>query len=371
MHDDCAGLGATCKALPEKDGVYSSQILKDGEIEKGSAGSGNFGHDGRKGKKGGSSRGGGLRRIGAKRDSKPGTRKKAAKKFREKRKQDKTLSDVPQNLTKMSKKQRAASVDKLSKLPAKELRKRQDLNDKQIKIAFDARNTPVLDNLRVREDILREAVDKKEFGSKSKSKKSKKPTQKKDLTKMSKGELNAGFLNAKNHKERTSFAEELLKDFGDNTVAKSKKDIPKLKDRIQPASKEIADKGKNAIFRSPGGAMGLGKVLQGASGKFWNGNFGKIEEVIPVFKADLTTRAQSDAPNYQAASTPQRCANCHFFLGDPGRDWCDLFDFTADPDYHCDDWEAQRPDEIPGYVANKGDLAALTEGILTLRGGQN
>jgi hypothetical protein len=88
----------------------------------------------------------------------------------------------------------------------------------------------------------------------------------------------------------------------------------------------------------------------------------------PTQRLDIT-KAQSDAPNYQAADTPQRCANCRFFLGDPGRDWCERFDFTADQDYHCDDWEAQRPDEIPGYVANKGDLAALTEGILTLRGG--
>lgn len=73
-------------------------------------------------------------------------------------------------------------------------------------------------------------------------------------------------------------------------------------------------------------------------------------------KKSLATKAQSDAPNYEPASTPQRCANCRFFLGDPGRDWCDLFDFTADPDYVSDAWEPQRPDEIPGYVANKGVL---------------
>jgi len=73
-------------------------------------------------------------------------------------------------------------------------------------------------------------------------------------------------------------------------------------------------------------------------------------------KKSLISKAQSDAPNYQPASTPQRCANCRFFLGDPGRDWCELFDFTADPDYVSDAWEHQRPNEIPGYVANKGDL---------------
>jgi 2'-5' RNA ligase len=82
-----------------------------------------------------------------------------------------------------------------------------------------------------------------------------------------------------------------------------------------------------------------------------------------VLKEGKIIKAQSDAPNYKPASTPQRCANCRFFLGDPGRDWCDLFDFTADPDYVSDAWEPQRPDEIPGYVANKG--------VLTLRNWEN
>jgi hypothetical protein len=55
-------------------------------VLRGSAGSGNYGHDGRPGKKGGSTRGGGLRRIGAKKDTPPGDRKKAAREFRDKRK---------------------------------------------------------------------------------------------------------------------------------------------------------------------------------------------------------------------------------------------------------------------------------------------
>jgi 2'-5' RNA ligase len=105
---------------------------------------------------------------------------------------------------------------------------------------------------------------------------------------------------------------------------------------------------------------GLGAVCKGMpeKDKVYSSQILKEGEII---------KAQSDAPNYAPASTPQRCANCRFFLGDPGRDWCDLFDFTADQDYHCDAWEAQRPDEIPGYIANKGDLAALTEGVLALR----
>jgi 2'-5' RNA ligase len=35
---------------------------------------------------------------------------------------------------------------------------------------------------------------------------------------------------------------------------------------------------------------------------------------------ETVTKAQSDAPNYAPASNPQRCANCRFFAGDPGRD---------------------------------------------------
>jgi len=108
-------------------------------------------------------------------------------------------------------------------------------------------------------------------------------------------------------------------------------------------------------------ALIFGKMLEDATKK--------KKKRFKAKKADLTTKAQADAPNYAPASAPQRCVNCQFFLGDPGRDYCERFDFTTDQDYHCDDWKAQRPDEIPGYVANKGDLAALTEGILILRGG--
>lgn len=92
-----------------------------------------------------------------------------------------------------------------------------------------------------------------------------------------------------------------------------------------------------------------------------------IGTTTPSQRLDII-KAQSDAPNYAPASTPQRCENCIFFRGDPGEDYCTRFDFTADQDYICDTWEAGQPDEIPGYVANKGDLAALTEGVLKQRG---
>jgi hypothetical protein len=295
MHDDCVGLGATCKALPERDRVYSSQVLKDGEIEKGSAGSGNFGHDGRPGKKGGSTRGGGLRRIGAKKDSKPGDRKKAAKKFREKR-----------------------------KAKAKDGTRGDKSGEKKIKEAI------------------------------------------------------------KNTKEMTKFQKQARRNYDAGEGVDVGAVILGWKLGGSPFN--------NNVIVNPSGTKKV-KILSETGDRLYKIDFnGKIIEKFPAKniaqaiiienwavgregkeatrnKADLTTRAQSDAPNYQAADTPQRCANCRFFLGDPGRDWCERFDFTADQDYHCDDWEAQRPDEIPGYVANKADLAALTEGILTLRGG--
>lgn len=59
------------------------EIAKQILVLRGSAGSGNYAHTGRAGKLGGSSKGGGLRRIGAKKDTPAGDRKKAAKKFRE------------------------------------------------------------------------------------------------------------------------------------------------------------------------------------------------------------------------------------------------------------------------------------------------
>lgn len=305
LHDDCVSLGAECKALPERDMLHYGQVMKEGEIIKGSARSGNYAHTGRPGKHGGSTKGGGHRRIGAKKDDSPQDIKDKAKKrrkyskktglgeklfnkvknggelkltdgdidvdvsiktfggaygmavkkpgdssfgkhftrsstdiknyldqFRERKqkKQDKDLGDIPKDLTKMSEKQFDASVKKLSKLPLKELRRRQDLNEKQTKIAYDAKNDSALKNLKVREELYLEAIMEKEF------------------------------------------------------------------------------------------------------------------------KANLTTRAQSDAPNYLPASTPERCKTCTHFRGDPGEDYCTRFEFTADQDYVCDDWEADNPDEIPGYV---------------------
>lgn len=262
IHDDCRELGAACKALPERDELYYGQVMKEGETIKGSAGSGNFGHDGRPGKLGGSSRGGGLKRIGAKKDTPPGDRKKAAKEHREKKKgiKDKTkVRKISEGLTNRQKKA-LGSFKKESKLGV-------DLLD----IPGVVKGTKIT-------KVGAEAV---------------------------------------NH----LFNEGLIR----QTSVIGPSGYPRMK------------------------ATDLGK------------------QVLSL-KAALTTKAQTDAPNYAPASTPQRCELCAFFRGDEGEDYCTRFEFTADPDYVCDDWQTGTPDEIPGYVANKGDLARLTEGVLRLRG---
>lgn len=53
----------------------------------------------------------------------------------------------------------------------------------------------------------------------------------------------------------------------------------------------------------------------------------------------LAAKAQTDAPNYRAASTQARCATCVHFDGQT----CDLFNFQADQDYICDRHEARNP----------------------------
>jgi hypothetical protein len=201
IHDDCSGLGAACKAMPEKDRVYSSQVLKEGEIIKHLAGKHRQKtHGGGKGAKGRE------------------TKKKTASGI---------TSKLPKNLGLMDRKKKIAIIKELSELPTGELEK-----------AFSANNKK-LDN----------------------------PNNDLEL--------------------------------------------------------------RNALI--------FGKMLEDATKK----KKAKLKR-----KAALTLRAQADAPNYAPASTPQRCKNCKFFLGDPGRDWCERFDFTAD----------RQPDEIPGYVANKTDF---------------
>jgi hypothetical protein len=348
IHDDCAGLGATCKALPAKDDLYHSQVLKEGDIEKGSAGSGNFGHDGRPGRLGGSSKGGGLRRIGAKKDTPPGRRKGEKK-------------DIVKNPAKLSTALKTGilvsgkNIDKglpVNQKSEKPLKKLEDLGLGNIDNNRFRLNKKGLD---ARLNLMKTDTDAALFafnGNKSQA------------SLFFRGEIG----NTKNNTEKIELAKNSFKVKGTKNpkISQNSESIPIASGAL--TSSNIKKNGKNTVFKDEFGKSDVDKVVKRA-GKFFAPRTGNaIKEVTPIFKATLTIKAQSDAPNYEPASTPQRCKNCRFFLGDPGRDYCELFDFTADQDYICDAWEAGRPDEIPGYVANKADLAALTEGVLKHRG---
>jgi len=69
----------------------------------------------------------------------------------------------------MTKKQYRDSVNYLAENKTlSQLRRDQDLVNKQITTAFEQRNDKAMANLRVREQALMEAIDKKEFGPKRK-----------------------------------------------------------------------------------------------------------------------------------------------------------------------------------------------------------
>lgn len=76
---------------------------------------------------------------------------------------------APEDLTTMTKKQYRDSVNYLAENKTlSQLRRDQDLVNKQITTAFEQRNDKAMANLRVREQALMEAIDKKEFGPKRK-----------------------------------------------------------------------------------------------------------------------------------------------------------------------------------------------------------
>lgn len=72
--------------------------------------------------------------------------------------------DLPKDLTKLTTKQAKRIINYLAKKPLKDLRRRQDLLDPQRKRAYDKRDDFSLDNIRVRTELLRAAIDKKVFG---------------------------------------------------------------------------------------------------------------------------------------------------------------------------------------------------------------
>lgn len=77
---------------------------------------------------------------------------------------DKLLIDaLRQDLSSLSLPQHESCVAHLGRLPLHELRRRQDLNTKQIETAHRQLNESALSNLHIRDEHLRAAVERKEF----------------------------------------------------------------------------------------------------------------------------------------------------------------------------------------------------------------
>lgn len=78
-----------------------------------------------------------------------------------------SLGALPADLSALTPDQTEHCVARLSRFPLAELRRRQDLTNRQIELAFQQRNAVAIANLHVRADHLRLAVDRKTFGSRS------------------------------------------------------------------------------------------------------------------------------------------------------------------------------------------------------------
>jgi len=74
------------------------------------------------------------------------------------------FSKLPQDLTKLTKKQQKDVIAFFVTLPLKELRKRQDIVKKQQKDAYKQKNDLAMKNLQVKDNMLMNSIDKKEFG---------------------------------------------------------------------------------------------------------------------------------------------------------------------------------------------------------------
>jgi len=75
-----------------------------------------------------------------------------------------SLGTLPADLTKLTAVQSEWCVTRLTNFPLVELRRRQDITNRQIELAFKQRDDASLGNLRVRAEHLRMAVDRQGFG---------------------------------------------------------------------------------------------------------------------------------------------------------------------------------------------------------------
>ena len=78
-----------------------------------------------------------------------------------------SLGTLPEDLTTMTPDQTETCVARLAKFPLAELRRRQDLANRQIELAFMPSHEAALANLHVRVEHLRMAVDRQAFGERS------------------------------------------------------------------------------------------------------------------------------------------------------------------------------------------------------------
>lgn len=93
---------------------------------------------------------------------------------------------------------------------------------------------------------------------------------------------NLCFLQAKSFEDRVFWAERLLQNFGDKTIARGADEIPSFTYMGQNITHECAMNGKNAIFQD-GDMAGFGRVIRDQNGTYWNANFGRVCPVTPVF----------------------------------------------------------------------------------------
>ncbi|MGH7140066.1 MAG: hypothetical protein ACREHD_30365, partial [Pirellulales bacterium] len=94
---------------------------------------------------------------------------------RQRGRDERARPSLPHDLTKLTAEQVEWCVVYHAALPLAEIRRRQELTDQQIRMAWQQRNDFALNNLRVREEILRRAAAMKAAGRRQSGSRKKKP----------------------------------------------------------------------------------------------------------------------------------------------------------------------------------------------------